>query len=380
MHTGRGSSTPHDPVEDKRGPVLCVMATSEDLEFEDFQDVSDLLTVSLDAPDLSVSSCNTGHTEEGGVAFALDLSEDDDQEEKSKLLGEENERGSMWTFEYCQSFFNVDTVQVLDRIRGSLIPLPGRNFVRHHLHSNPDLYGPLWICVTLAFSLSIGGNLSTFLTLKGDPKYHYRPQFHTVSVAAVSVFLYALLVPVCVWGFLKWRQGTERHIRGYSYLETVCVYGYSLFIYIPTSVLWIIPIPWLRWVSILVAVAISGSVLVITFWPVVRDDRKAAVAVAVAAIVLLHALLAIGSLLLSDGSAHSGSQTNAPFLQQHNPADRHLHHQENLTDGRREDRRNARGDGQRSRKNSFLEVGLKLLLPTSFFILVESAEKKNPKE
>ncbi|KAG5854053.1 hypothetical protein ANANG_G00033440 [Anguilla anguilla] len=239
------------------------MATPEDLEFEDFQDVSDLLTVSLDAPDLS-------------------------------LLGEENERGSMWTFEYCQSFFNVDTVQVLDRIRGSLIPLPGRNFVRHHLHSNPDLYGPLWICVTLAFSLSIGGNLSTFLTLKGDPKYHYRPQFHTVSVAAVSVFLYALLVPLCVWGFLKWRQGMERHIRGYSYLETVCVYGYSLFIYIPTSVLWIIPIPWLRWVSILVAVAISGSVLVITFWPVVRDDRKAAVAVAVAAIVLLHALLAIG--------------------------------------------------------------------------------------
>lgn len=48
--------------------------------------------------------------------------------------------------------------------------------------------------------------------------------------------MYAWLVPVALWGFLSWRQGAERQIGGYSFLETVCVYGYSLFIYIPTSV------------------------------------------------------------------------------------------------------------------------------------------------
>ncbi len=57
-----------------------------------------------------------------------------------------------------------------------------------------------------------------------------------VSIAAVTVFLYAWLVPLGVWGFLTWRQSVERHISGYTFLETVCVYGYSLFIYIPTSV------------------------------------------------------------------------------------------------------------------------------------------------
>ncbi|KAJ8363044.1 hypothetical protein SKAU_G00118750 [Synaphobranchus kaupii] len=290
------------------------MATSEDLEFQDFQEASDLLTVSLDGPDLSVSSHNAGHTEEGGVAFTLDLSEDEDsQEEKSKLLGGEDEPGSVWTFEYCQSFFNVDTVQVLDRIRGSLVPLPGRNFVRRHLHSNPDVYGPFWICVTLAFSLAISGNLSTFLTQMGDPKYHYRPQFHNVSVAVVLVFLYALLVPLCVWGFLKWRQGAGRQSRGYSYLEIACVYSYSLFIYIPTSVLSIIPIQWLRWVSILVAMAISGSVLVNTFWPVVRGDTKVAAAIVLTAIVLLHALLAIGcELYFFQAAEHTVAPTPTP--------------------------------------------------------------------
>lgn len=31
--------------------------------------------------------------------------------------------------------------QVLDRIKGSLLPRPGHNFVRHHLRNRPDLYG-----------------------------------------------------------------------------------------------------------------------------------------------------------------------------------------------------------------------------------------------
>lgn len=57
-----------------------------------------------------------------------------------------------------------------------------------------------------------------------------------MTVAAVVIFMYAWLVPVALWGFLSWRQGAERQIGGYSFLETVCVYGYSLFIYIPTSV------------------------------------------------------------------------------------------------------------------------------------------------
>ncbi|KAG7505120.1 YIPF1-like [Solea senegalensis] len=211
-----------------------------------------------------------------------------------QLLGGHKPTSGFWTFEYYESFFNVDTVQVLDRVKGSVLPLPGRNFIKHYLRSNPDLYGPFWICVTLVFSVAISGNLSTFLSEMGNPAYHYRPQFHRVTIAAVVIFMYAWLVPIGVWGFLTWRQGSERQIGAYSFLETVCVYGYSLFIYIPTSVLWIIPFEWLRWVLIVVAMVISGSVLVLTFWPVVRDDTKLMAVATVATIVVLHALLAVG--------------------------------------------------------------------------------------
>lgn len=126
--------------------------------------------------------------------------------------------------------------------------------------------GPFWICVTLVFSVAISGDLSTFLSEMKNPAYHYRPHFHrgqsyteswsmfkpvlvalsltnllylcflAVPVAAIVIFLYAWLVPIGLWGFLTWRKGAERQIGGYSFLETVCVYGYSLFIYIPTSV------------------------------------------------------------------------------------------------------------------------------------------------
>ncbi|XP_041942975.1 protein YIPF2 [Alosa pseudoharengus] len=269
------------------------MASPDDLTFQEFEEAADLLSADPGASTLSVST--SSGTTAGAQDIKVDLSEDEDNhQESSGLLGEEKQTSGFWTFEYYQSFFNIDTMQVVDRIRGSVMPLPGRNFIRHHIRNNPDLYGPFWICVTLVFSVAISGNLSTFLAQQGDQKYHYRPQFHRVTIAAVVVFLYAWLVPLGVWGFLTWRKGNERQTSGYSFLETVCVYGYSLFIFIPTSILWSIPFEWVQWTLILIAMVISGSVLVLTFWPVVRDDTKAAAFATVACIVVLHALLAIG--------------------------------------------------------------------------------------
>lgn len=135
----------------------------------------------------------------------------------------------------------------------------------------------------------------------------------SVTIAAVVIFLYAWLVPLGVWGFLTWRQREERQQSGYSFLETVCVYGYSLFIYIPTSVLWILPFEWLRWLLIMVAMVISGSVLVLTFWPVVRDDTKVTAFATVATIVVLHALLSIGcKMYFFQTATHTPVPTLAP--------------------------------------------------------------------
>ncbi|KAL4648563.1 protein YIPF1-like [Arapaima gigas] len=322
------------------------MVTSDDKR-QEFEETAGLLFTSPDITTNNVLSTSIA-TAAGSVPVNLDMLEDkDDQEEQSELLGGSREGSKFWTFEYYQSLFSVDTEQVLNRVGVALLPLPGRNLIEHHIRKSPDLYGPFWICVTLVFSMAISGNLSTFFSQKGDPQYHYRPQFHQVSVAAVAVLAYAWLVPLCVWGFLKWRQGSKWQTEGYSFLETVCLYGYSLFLFIPTTVLWIIPLEWVRWLLILGAVWISGSVLIVTFWPVIHCDTKVAAFATSITIMLLHMLFAIGSkvklqlnftmitldttitssimqsqflsgVFLSDSSAHGKSSPvlPSPFIQQ----------------------------------------------------------------
>lgn len=122
--------------------------------------------------------------------------------------------------------------------------------------------GPFWICATLAFVLAVTGNLTLVLAQRRDPSIHYSPQFHKgkqggraqllnarvqgqaltahiaslVTIAGITIYCYAWLVPLALWGFLRWRQGMRERMGLYTFLETVCVYGYSLFVFIPTVV------------------------------------------------------------------------------------------------------------------------------------------------
>ncbi|XP_062966342.1 protein YIPF2 isoform X3 [Cynocephalus volans] len=154
--------------------------------------------------------------------------------------------------------------------------------------------GPFWICATLAFILAVTGNLTLLLAQRRDPSIHYSPQFHKVTMAVITIYCYAWLVPLALWGFLRWRKGVRERMGPYTFLETVCVYGYSLFVFIPTVVLWLIPVPWLQWLFGALALALSAAGLVFTLWPVVREDTRLAAAVLLSVVVLLHALLAMG--------------------------------------------------------------------------------------
>ena len=57
---------------------------------------------------------------------------------------------SFLTMEYYQQFFNVDTIMVLERIANSMIPKRApQNYLKSVIGQNPDLYGPVWITITL---------------------------------------------------------------------------------------------------------------------------------------------------------------------------------------------------------------------------------------
>jgi len=170
---------------------------------------------------------------------------------------------------------------------GTVVPSK-QNYLLSKIRPNPDLYGPFWICATLVFTIAICGNLSSFFASVGVHKWH--SNFQLVSLSACVIYGYAWIVPALLWGYLLWRG----NLAGYSFLELVCVYGYSLSIFIPISILWVAPYDWLRWLLVVVGVFLSGSVLVMTFWPAVEDDTKRYAFGTIGVIVLLHFLLALG--------------------------------------------------------------------------------------
>ncbi|XP_014325326.1 protein YIPF1 [Xiphophorus maculatus] len=274
------------------------MASKNDpFQFQEFEEAGNLLESNRDAVTISIEDEDLkSKRQRSAVGFAQDVGDEEPliNEDREELLSGQKKNAPFWTFEYYQKFFDIETHHVKERILGSLMPWPGKNFIQVHLRKNPDLYGPFWICTTLVFAIAISGNLSTFLRYFGNSNYKYTAEFGKVSIAATAIFSYAWLVPLGLWGLLLWRSNKILNLVSYSFMEIVCVYGYSLAVYIPAVVLWIPHVEWLRWLSIVVALCLSSSVLVMTFWPALRDDHPKVIIATVVGIVLLNGLLAVG--------------------------------------------------------------------------------------
>lgn len=101
-------------------------------------------------------------------------------------------------------------------------------------------------------------------------------------------------MPTSLYFYFRWRLNRIE----FTFLELLCIYGYSLTIFIPISILWIIPFAWLQWTSTILASIVSGSVLIVTFWPTINSDQKRFSAVSVLIVLLLHLLMAICIMLV----------------------------------------------------------------------------------
>lgn len=73
------------------------------------------------------------------------------------------------------------------------------------------------------------------------------------------------------------------------------MYGYSLVIYIPVSILWVIQISLLQWLLVISATFMSGSVLLLVLTPALRVSRGSLMFAV--GIIVAHFLLAAGFML-----------------------------------------------------------------------------------
>ena len=123
------------------------------------------------------------------------------------------------------------------------------------LHKSPDLFNPLWINVTLAFTLSVIGNLSAFMHSKTE--FHFR--FEVVQHAFSLVFGLGILVPALIT-LSFWVYGIKQTIT--STIGIVAIYNYSNLFFIIGSFFYLIPIKLVGFLFLLFFALVSALSLI----------------------------------------------------------------------------------------------------------------------
>ena len=185
----------------------------------------------------------------------------------------------IYSIEYYKQFFDVDSDQVLKRSLRSFVFWKPDFF--QSLQPSPDLYGPFWIATTVVFILFVTGNLSGSImsTYNGT---EFKPDFEMLSLAASSIYSYVFLGSLALWGVCKY-YGIP-----ISLLEFVCIYGYSMFIFIPTSIACVVPVEAVKWTLSMLAFGISGSFIVLNIWTPAKEANRGAAVFLCGAIILCH--------------------------------------------------------------------------------------------
>lgn len=148
-------------------------------------------------------------------------------------------------------YFDVDTDAVVNRMITSLNPISADFFRK--IDANPDLYGLIWVSTTLVFVIASLGNLATYLTDKvNDSSASWSFDVGYVSIAVATIYGYALVVPLAFYFLILYLGSNANLVRFW------CMWGYSLFIYILSSSLLVIPVEILRWIIAVVSGFLSA--------------------------------------------------------------------------------------------------------------------------
>ena len=143
----------------------------------------------------------------------------------------------------------------------------------------PDLYGPIWITLTLVFFVAVTSNISLYIhhtTLSNKHKstivdeggiaaeeewdYDINQLLHATWI----LYSFSMGLPTLLYFMLRLIGGSGSSSGGNSNLglvELICLYGYSLVPYLPMTWLCIVPYGWVQWLVLSVATVLSGMLV-----------------------------------------------------------------------------------------------------------------------
>ncbi|KAK5670973.1 hypothetical protein QVD99_001051 [Batrachochytrium dendrobatidis] len=171
---------------------------------------------------------------------------------------------AFWTFEYWMQYFQVDSVDVGNRIITTIMPM--KSFMEL-IDQNPDFYGPFWVPTTVIFTLFATSTMAESIAKAwSNQKYEY--DMTMLSFAGAVVYTYVLLLPALLWGIAKYFG-----IATIRLFDMINVYGYGIAIWVPVSLLCIIQSDLIRWIIVLAAFALSTFFFIKNIQPLATDAR-----------------------------------------------------------------------------------------------------------
>lgn len=195
----------------------------------------------------------------------------------SLLEPQKNENNSMeipfcgcLSVQFYQPYFDVDTSDVQNRLQQALIFCGRQETFMTFVGTKPDVYGPFWIATTLVFTLSVSANMHGWLQswLNGNDLWRYN--FQSVVSACSIIYGFSFLPPAALWFIFR-----QFEIKQHSKLANcICLYGYSMFIFIPATLICILPSALAKWLVLLGAGVSSGLFLLRNLAPILMEEAR----------------------------------------------------------------------------------------------------------
>jgi hypothetical protein len=157
-------------------------------------------------------------------------------------------------------------MDILQRMRKSLWPFCSKSLLFED-DDKIDLYGPIWIMITLIVEIAIVGFINYQIDIAADVVEIKRgkiPQslaYYSLQKVARAGFVcigYFIINPLFLLLLIKY----VLWVPEVQYIHLFVIYGYSYTIFVITTALNVVPLSWLRWVFL----AVSGLVSLFFIW------------------------------------------------------------------------------------------------------------------
>ena len=165
-------------------------------------------------------------------------------------------------FNWLKNYFQISSKDFLDRVARSIIPFNSKFY--DLISSNPDFYGPFWIYTCFVILVSSCGALTR--TIQGIRDSNFYQEF--IPIAAILIYFIGFGVPILI-ALLSKIFGGKINIA-----PVICVFGYSYTIFLPITIICIIPSQLLHWITLGYAILSSSSLIIMSISRTISDISK----------------------------------------------------------------------------------------------------------